>query len=164
MSTLVHVDFKRHAEDLRRTWQSVALYASLYPGEFAPPRDKLGMSMLSILAHNYDEAMPALLRIVFPGFRSIGAPFLCSAARIAKTGHVMADMISKDGQRVKNQALFRSTKGMEREFRGFADRLELADDERIEMFEAIKRWVVADYRLDPHMDPADPDAKRLTVQ
>ena len=63
---------------------------------------------------------------------SIGAPFLCSAARIAKTGHVMADMISKDGQRVKNQALFRSTNGMEREFRGFADRLELADDERIE--------------------------------
>jgi hypothetical protein len=29
------------------------------------------------------------------------------------------------------------------------------------MFAAVKRWVVADRRLDPNMDPQDPDAKRL---
>jgi hypothetical protein len=158
------LDFRRHAQDLRRTWQGAALAASLLDcGEWTPPRHKVGMCILSVLSHNFDDAMPVMLRVVFPNFKSIGAPFLCSAAKIAKTGHVMADLITKDGQRVRNQALFRSTKAMEGEFRKFADGLRLDDAERTELFAAVKRWVVCDYRLDPQMNPADPDAKRLTV-
>jgi len=104
---------KREAQDLRQTWQAAMLALSLYPGEFTPPRNKIGMCALSVLAHSYDDAMPVMLRVVFPDFISIGAPFLCSAARIAKTGHVMADLITHTGQRIKNQALFRSTKAMD---------------------------------------------------
>jgi hypothetical protein len=47
------------------------------------------------------------------------------------------------------------------EFRRLADQAKLADDERIEMFAAIRNWIIADYRLDPTMDPADPDARHL---
>ena len=34
-------------------------------------------------------------------------------------------------------------------------------DDRIEMFTALRNWIVADFRLDPTMDPSDPDARRL---
>jgi hypothetical protein len=162
-AVIEHLDPRRHAQDLRQTWQGRALAAALAAGEYAVPRDKLGMCMLSVIAHNYDDtdALPVLLRVVLPGFRSIGVPFLCSAAKIAKTGDVMADVIARGGRRFKNQRLFRSTRAMEGEFRRFADRLRLTDAERVEMFGAVKRWVVCDFRLDPNMDPADPDAKRL---
>jgi hypothetical protein len=47
--------------------------------------------------------------------------------------------------------------------RRLADRLKLSDQERLEFFTCVKRWLVADLRLDPTMDPMDPDAKHLTV-
>lgn len=162
-AAVIDLDARRHAQDLRGTWQGRALAAALADGEYTPPRDKIGMCLLSVLCHNYDDAMPVMLRVVFPKFRSVGTPFLCSAAKIAKTGHVMADMIDSNGRRFKNQALFGSTKKMEGEFRRFADALRLDDAEREELFAAVRRWVVCDYRLDPTMNPADPDAKRLTV-
>jgi hypothetical protein len=49
------------------------------------------------------------------------------------------------------------------DMRRLADRLKLTDQERLEFFTCVKRWLVADHRLDPTMDPADPDAKRLTI-
>lgn len=166
VSEIVDLDVRRHAQDLRGTWQAAALAAALYPGEYTPPRDKIGMCMLSVLSHNYDAGtapvLPVLLRVVFPGFRSIGAPFLCSAAKIAKSAHVMADLITKDGQRIRNQALFRSTRRMEAEFRSFADKIALDDADRTTLFECVKRWVVCDYRIDPNMDGADPESRRLT--
>lgn len=162
-SEIIQLDSRRHAQDLRRTWQARALLAALEPGECTPPRDKIGMCVLSVLSHNYDDALEVLLCIVFAPWRSIGAPFLCSPAKIAKTGQVMADLITKDGRKITNQALFKSTQRMEYEFRKFADALRLNDDERVELFAAVKKWVVCDYRLDPNMDPADPDAKRLVV-
>lgn len=158
---IADLDVRRHAQDLRETWQARALAATLRQEEYAAPVDKLGMCMLSLMAHNYDDALPVLLRVINPYFVSIGAPFLCSAAKIAKTGHVMADMIGREGRKFRNQALFRSTRAMEREFRIFADKLKFTDSERIELFAAVRRWVVCDFRLDPNMDPADPDAKRL---
>lgn len=158
---IIDLDLQRHAQDLRHTWQARVLAAALRPGEYVAPRDKLGMCLLSVLAHNYDDAMPIVLRVVFPDFQSIAPPYLCSAARIAKTGHVVADVIASAGRRFKHQRLFRDTKELERETRVFADRLQLDDDERVEFFAAVRRWVVADYRIDPAMDPSDPDARRL---
>lgn len=167
MQEVIDLDLRRQAQDLRGTWQARVLAAALIEGEYTAPRDKIGMCLLSVLSHNYGDprhdALPVLLRVVFPQYQSIGAPFLCSAARIAKSGHIMADLITKDGRRIRNQALFRSTRAMEREFRLFADRLGMEDGERVELFAAVARWVVCDYRLDPNMDPADPDARRLTV-
>lgn len=142
----------KHAQDLRQSWQGRVLAAST---------GKLGAVALSVLAHNYDDAMPVLLRVVFPGFTSIAAPFYCTAGKVAKTGQVIADMVTRDGQVIKNAEVFRDEKQMEGAFRRLADRLRLSDAERVELFACVKRWVVCDFRLDPNLDPQDPGAKRL---
>jgi hypothetical protein len=151
----------RHAQELRETWQARVLARALTAG--GRPVDLLGMCVLSILAHSFDDAMPVLLRVVFRDFHSIGLPFLSSCAKVAKTGHVMADLVTSAGKIAKNQALFRDTRQMEGSFRRYADEARLTDAERVEFIAAVKRWVVADYRLDPTMNPADPDAKRLVA-
>jgi hypothetical protein len=121
------------------------------------------MCVLSVLAHNFDDAMLTLLNVLFPGFYSIRAPFLCSAARILKSGQIVADVVTADGRIVKWAKLFESEKAMEAQFRRLADRLKLNDEDRRGLFVAVKRWVVCDYRIDPNMNPMDPDAKRLVV-
>ena len=153
-AVIEHLDPRRHAADLRQCWQGRVL---------AHATGKMAAAVLSVLAHNFDDAMPVLLRIVFPGFTSIAAPFFCSAAKIAKTGHVCADMVTRDGQVIRMAAIWRSTRQMESEFRRLADQTKMDDDERRQLFAAVKKWVVADFRLDPTMNPADPDAKRLVV-
>lgn len=141
-----------HAQELRETWQARAL---------AQAEGKTAAVLLSILAHSWDEAMPVLLRAVFPNFTSIGTPFLCSAGKIAKTGVVCADMVTNNAQIVTMAQLYDSERDLEKDFRELADTLKLGDSDRVEMFAAIKRWIVCDFRLDPNFDPADPDAKRL---
>lgn len=143
---------KRLAFDLRSTWQARTLEAA---------RGKTAAVLLSVLAHNYDEAMSTLLRVVFPGFTSIKAPFLCSAGRVAKNGAVVANMVNRNGTITKDAVLYRDETELRDDFRKLADGLKLSDADRIEMFGAVKRWVVADRRLDPTFDPKDPDAKRL---
>lgn len=142
------------AQDLLDTWQARVLRAA---------EGKLGAVVLSVLAHNYDEQMPVLLRVVYPGFTSIAAPFLYTAGRVAKTGQIVAGVITRDGGKIPNGLLFNSESAMEGAFRRLADKARLDDDERVQLFVALKKWVVADHRLDPTMDPKDPDAKRLTV-
>jgi hypothetical protein len=146
------LDVRRHAQDLRESWQGQG--CSRGPGQMAAV-------VLSVLAHNFDEAMPILLRIVFPGFTSIQAPFYSSAAKIMRTGEVVADMVTRDGQIVRNAQVFKDEKAMEGAFRALADLLKLSDADRVQMFEAVKRWVVCDFRLDPKLDPRDPGAKRI---
>jgi hypothetical protein len=146
------IDTCRHAQELRETWQAKLLLGS---------QEMMAAVVLSVLAHSFDEAMPTLLRVVFPGFRSITAPFFCSAGRILKSGDVAADMVTRDGQVLKNVGIFRSTRAMEGAFRRLADRLRLDDADRAQLFIAVKNWVVCDYRIDPSMNPADPDARRL---
>lgn len=162
---IIDLSHKRHADELRATWQTRLLMAcgSVDTNGILRPRDTMGACILSVMAHNFDDALPVILRIAFPSFTAIGTPMLCSAARIARSGHVMADFISTSGFKRKNQAFFKNTRDMERQFRKVADKARLDDNERIEMFDAVKRWVVCDYRLDPTMDRNDPDAKRLTV-
>jgi hypothetical protein len=128
----------------------------------AAPRDRTGMCVLSIIAHRLSiEDMNFLLRVC--GFRGTALPMLTSAARIAKTGHIMANMVASNGVEYRNQALFRDTRQMESAMRRFADLLRLSDAERVDFFDSVKRWVVCDYRIDPNMNPADPDSRRLTV-
>lgn len=146
--------FRRHAQDLRETWQAKVLAAAT---------GKLGAVVLSVLAHNFDDEMPVLLRVVFPGFTSITAPFLMSAGKIAKTSHVCADVCRRDGEIVKMAILFRNTLELQSEMRRLADRVKLSDRDRNALFGAVKNWLVCDYRLDPTMDPKDPDARRLVA-
>jgi hypothetical protein len=123
--------------------------------------------VMSVLAHNYDAQMPYVLTSAFPwyiGPRTVmPLPSLVSAARIAKTGAVVADMVDSQGRKRRDQVIFRNEIKLRDSFRRLADHLKLPDDDRIEMFRCVQRWVVADRRLDPTMNPLDPDAKRLTV-
>ena len=138
--------------DLRDTWQGRTLAAAT---------GKTAAVLLSVLAHNYDEALLPLLQVVFPGFTSITAPFFSSAGKVAKSGHIVADMVTRIGRVEKNFPVYVNETEMQNAFRRLADQLKLNDADRVELFAAVKRWVVADRRLDPTMDPKDPDAKRL---
>ncbi|HEX9213184.1 MAG TPA: hypothetical protein VF901_21965 [Bradyrhizobium sp.] len=152
------IDFlwKVHADELREMWPARVLHATRY--------EPIGMVVLSMLAHSFDEAMPALLGCVFPGFRSITTPFICSHAKIDKCGRVIADVVWGDWEPpTKNEVIFRDLAHLQKTFRIIADKLKLPDTERVQLFDCAKKWVTADMRLDPEMDPADPDARRLTV-
>lgn len=142
----------RLAFDLRDTWQARTLtYAT----------GRCGAVLLSVLAHNFDECMEVLLTVCFPGFKSIDAPFLSSAGRVQKNGAITADVIEKTGSITKQAVLYRNETELRDEFRRLADELKLNDDDRKGLFAAVQNWLVCDYRLDPSMNPADPDAKRL---
>lgn len=143
---------KNIAFDLRASWQARVLTAS---------GGQIGAVVLSVLSHNYEEALPTLLAVIFPGFTSIAAPFYCSAGKVAKGGHVVADVVTKDGTIIKDAKVFDNETQMRDAFRQLADRIKLNDADRTELFKCVQRWVVADRRLDPSFDPKDPDAKRL---
>lgn len=138
--------------DLRDCWQGRCLSAA---------KGKTAAVLLSVLAHNYDDAMLPLLQAVFPGFTSLAAPFFSTAGKVAKGGQIVADMVTKTGKVSKDFQIYRNEIDLRDDFRRLADHLKLNDTERAELFGAVKRWVVADRRLDPTMDPKDPDAKRL---
>jgi hypothetical protein len=143
---------RKIAFDLRGSWQARALGTAT---------GKTAAVLLSVLAHSFDDAMPVLLRIVFPGFTSITAPFFSTAGKVAKSGHVVADMVTKNGKIEKDFPIYLNETELRDDFRRLADRLKLNDADRIEMFKCVQRWVVADRRLDPTFDPKDPDAKRF---
>lgn len=149
---------KRLAFDIRSTWQARVLLAAQAKGEGV-----IAAVALSVLSHNYDDAMLPMLQILFPGFQSIQAPFLCSCGRVDKSGAIVADLVERTGKITRNYRFYRDEIALRDDFRRLADELKLNDADRIEMFGAVKRWVVADRRLDPTFDPMDPDAKRLVV-
>ena len=145
---------RKMSDELRDSWQVKALIAT--------QKIELGATLLSVLAHTYDDAMQVLMRVAFPGFTSIKPPFLCTAGKVAKNGTIVADLVTPDGRIVKDYVLFRTERHLRDSFRRLADCMKLNDSDRIEMFKCVQRWVVADRRLDPTMNPRDPDAKRLT--
>lgn len=145
--------FKKLEAELRDTWMSRALRET--------QREHIGMIMLSVIAHNFDGALLTLMEATFPGFKSIEPPFLCTAAKVAKNGAIVADMVNRFLCIEKDVWLYPNETALRDDCRRLADRMNLSDDERIEMFKCVQRWVVADRRLDPTMDPQDPDAKRL---
>lgn len=127
----------KHAQQLRDEWQARILAET--KGEFFS-------ICLAMLTHNYREAIPVLLRVVFRGFQDIKKPFFCSGASIMKDGRVVCDVIDKDGM-WKNILIYDSEAHLIKAFRDIADRLKLSDADRAEMFAAVKRWVVADRRV-----------------
>ena len=151
-------DLIRHAKDLRDMWQGRVL---------ATAKGNNLLAVTSMLAHAYDEAMPILLRVVNPGCwdaeqQSLKAPFLCSIAKISKSSHIVVNAIDPvDGRVVKDTVIYSSLRHFQDEMRRVADAAKLTDAEREQFFICAKNWVAADRRLDPTMDPADPDARRL---
>jgi hypothetical protein len=141
----------RLAIDLRDTWQGRCAIAA---------RGRTAMVLMSALCHSYEEAAPILYALVFPDHGKVMAPYLESCGRIAKNGTITAKVRRRDGS-LSEQVLYRNELALRDEFRKLADQLKLGDADRVEMFGAIQRWVVADRRLDPAMDPKDPAARRL---
>lgn len=148
---------EKMAGDFRDMWQGRAL---------AVATSTTAAVLLSVLSHNYDDAMPVMLRVVKPitwdaVHQTLRAPFLSSAGKVAKNGTIVANVITANGHILKDVVLYLNEMELRDDFRKLADRLHLRDDERVEMFKAVQRWVVADRRIDPTFDPRDPDAKRL---
>jgi len=122
-------------------------------------RGKTGAVLLSVISHNYDDGLQAA---VYTGaVKLVAGPHLSSAARVQKNGAITADIERMDGRIDKQAVLYRNEIEMRDDFRRLADRLKLGDSDREQMFIALQNWVVADRRLDPAMDPKDPEAKHL---
>lgn len=151
---VIDFNFRRHAQDLRGTWQGRLL---------AETSGDLSLVVMSILAHNFDEAFIVLCHVVFPGFEGLKLPGFVSAAKVNKAGQVVADFATVNGVIEKDFVVFKSEMQMTAVLRKLADVMKFTDQERIEFFVAARRWLVADRRLDPTMNPMDPDAKRLVV-
>lgn len=145
-------DHWRHAEDLRQTWQGRLMRA--VPWDCAAglvrPRDKMAAVVLSVLAQSYEGGMWALMCVMFDRFVSIVPPFFTTCAKISRHGKIYADMTTKSVDEVVRVIVFKSEREMEGEFRRLADRLKLSDDDRRELFGAVKRWIVCDYRINPN--------------
>jgi hypothetical protein len=148
----------RQAQEIREMWQAKVLGAAT---------GRMLVAVTSMLAHTYDEAMPVLLRVVEPrcwdaSRQSLRTPFLCSIAKINHSGRIVADAVMGDYQLPqRDTVIFVNEADLQRECRILADKVKLNDQERVEFFKVAKRWVAADRRLDPAMNPQDPDAKRL---
>lgn len=140
------------AFDLRGSWQVRAI------GE---AKGQTWMVLLSVLAHTYDHALLFMMPLVYPDFDgSIPAPHLTTAAKIDKTGAIVADVVNRYGV-IKETMIYPTELHLRDDFRRLADRLKLGDSDRTELLKCVQRWVVADRRLDPAFDRKDPDAKRI---
>lgn len=139
------------AFDLRDTWQGRCALAA---------RGRAAMVLMSALVHSYEESAPILYALIFPDHGKVMAPYLESCGRVAKNGAITAKVRHRGGL-LSEDVIYPNEIALRDEFRKLADELKLSDADRVELFGAIKRWVVADRRIDPTMDPKDPDAKRL---
>lgn len=138
--------FKRHHDELREFWQAKLLLHVHQKGD-----GQLAAVALSVVAHSLPaEPLRTLMEVCFPGFDGIRPPFYCSAARIMKGGEVAADLIRRDGTRVRHALVFKDKTAMETAWRTLADELRLNDADRAAMFDALRKWVVADFRRDPN--------------
>jgi hypothetical protein len=66
-------------------------------------------------------------------------------ATITSDGYVVSAFVTKAGEFHAN-AFVCSIGDLIRNFRGLADHLKLSDDERTEMFTAVRKWCAVDYR------------------
>lgn len=137
MSDIKPLDFHRHAQDLRDTWQARCL---------AEAKGKTAAVVLIVLTMSYSTAIKTLLRVVF-GRRDIDRPYLASGAEIHLSGKLVCDIVERSGI-TRPVVIYDSIGELNRDMRDLADRLKLKDSERLEFTAAIQRWVVADHRVD----------------
>lgn len=151
MEAPLDLELFRRARQFREGWQCRVLKKS---------RDSRAV-VLSILAHNFEDAILTICQAIWPDFAGLDRG-LISAGKIDKAGRVVADYAEKDGSITANKVIYNNDIEYRDDMRRIADRLKLSDQDRLEFFTCVKRWLVADLRLDPTMDPMDPDAKHLT--
>lgn len=150
---MLATDVERNvAFDLRGSWQVRCI------GE---AKGQTWMVLISVLAHTYDAALLVMMELVYPDFDgSLPAPHLTSAAKIDKSGAIVADVVDRFGV-IKETVIYPTELALRDDFRRLADHMKLHDSARTELLKCVQRWVVADRRLDPNFDRRDPDAKRI---
>jgi len=136
MTEIKPLNFHRHAQDLRDTWQARVL---------AEAKGKQAAVVLIVLCMSYSAAIKTLLRVVFD-IRDIQRPFFASGAEIQLSGKLVCDLVEKSGI-THPVVVYDSTDELNRDMRDLADKLKLSDTERLEFTAAIQRWVVADHRV-----------------
>jgi hypothetical protein len=135
-------------EELRASWQARVIVGL--------PESYERKILESVISHNWDDAFPALMNACDTW---VYLPHLISAGKISRGGKVFARWINEAGS-IETKS-FGTLDWLTTAMRKAADRVRLSDAERTAMFAAIARWIVCDFRLDPTMDPFDPDAKHL---
>ena len=127
------------------TWQARCLRAST--GKFASV-------MLSIFFWVYDEEAQYLFWSVYGRNKDLRFPFFTGGATIVNSGQVVCDMnVGRLGDRLKvrrNVKVFDTEGELIREFRTLADKLKLDDDDRKAMTDTVRKWLIADHRIN-HM-------------
>ena len=69
-------------------------------------------------------------------------------AIVTSDGYVQADFVDRHGQG-HHAAFVGELQEIIDNFRGLADHLKMEDQDRRELFEAVRGWIVADYRQKP---------------
>ena len=127
-------------EEIRHTWQARILRGS---------RGRMRAIALSVISHSCNiEELAFLMKVALLSVY-VPTPFYSSAARISGRGRVYCRLVTEDGEE-KTVVVFKHKKQMEGAFRYLADKLYLGDAMRVEMFAAVNKWVVCDYRVDPY--------------
>lgn len=103
--------------------------------------------LIRMFVKAYRDDIKPLLRAI--GIAGLKPPQIFSHAKIAPSGKVIADVLEKNGG-VRTHILYDSQARMRADFGRLADRLKLDDISRVELFDMLQRFVVADLRIDAH--------------
>lgn len=132
--------FSKEAAELRDMWQSRVLTSS----------EGVQRAIITrMFIHAYKDAVKTLFRATFPGFRDLTLPQIVGLARVEPSGRVTADVWEKTGRRCF-KILYDSQDAMRADFGRLADKIKLNDFDRIELFQMLQGFVVADMRVDPY--------------
>lgn len=129
--------YRKEEAELREMWQARVLRES---------EGRLQRVLLVVFAKEYAAALPVLLRVAIPGFEDIKRPFLSGYATIMQSGRIVCDCVGRDGE-LSKVAVYQSENEFVTEMRGLADKLKLSDSDREEMFAVLRKWIVADKRI-----------------
>ena len=137
------MNFSRMNKDqLAETWQVRCLRAA---------KGKFASVMLTIFYFNYMEQAQYLMWQAYGRAADLRFPFYTGGATVVNSGQVVCDMnIGRIGERFKirrNVKVFDTEGELIREFRNLADKLKLDDKDRVAMTDTIRKWVVADHRI-----------------
>jgi hypothetical protein len=127
---------------LAATWQVRCLKAADH---------KFASVMLTVFYFVYMEQAQYLMWQAYGRATDLRFPFHTGGATIVNSGQVVCDLnIGRLGERFKvrrNVKVFDTEGELIREFRNLADKLKLTDTERTDMTDTIRKWVVADHRI-----------------
>jgi hypothetical protein len=128
------------SKDIRSSWQARCLHAA--------KDDKFWNVVHAVMWHSYGRAMPVLLQLIYSGFTDITRPFFIGGANVLKNGKVACRLIKSGSDVPEWVIVYDHEHELIKAFRDLADELKLNDKERVELTGAVKRWVVADLRVD----------------